>query len=118
MKKKYLGFETLIQSTRKNEYDEWLHYKGTSYKEALKELSKHEKGYIIGIIVDDDDYQNNPIIRTKGWGLWAMLKDKTFKIFIEWCNLHHLKPNRYDNLKAFMDYYFKRWKPLFFCFTG
>lgn len=60
----------IVMEQKERDYSEYLIYKGTSYKSALKALSTIEKGYLIGTNESENyglDCEKSAIIRTKNW---------------------------------------------------
>lgn len=70
--KKYNYYILLKQSTRPNDYDEWLVVEGT-YQECLRAMPSIQKGYIMASNEPDDDIRFSSfdttwkIVKTKGW---------------------------------------------------
>lgn len=60
----------IVMSQKERDYSEYLIYKGTSYKSALKALATIEKGYILGTNESENyslESEESAIIRTKNW---------------------------------------------------
>lgn len=70
--KKYNHYILLQQSTKPNEFDEWLVVEGT-YQECLREMPRIQKGYIMASNESDieirysSDDPTCKIVKTKGW---------------------------------------------------
>lgn len=70
--KKYNHYILMKQSTRPNDYDEWLVVEGT-YQECLREMPRIQKGYIMASNEPDasirysSDDPTCKIVKTKGW---------------------------------------------------
>ena len=60
----------IVMEQKERDYSEYVIFKGTSYRSALKALATIDKGYILGTNESEDfglDCEKSSIIRTKNW---------------------------------------------------